>query len=79
MRECPCPIGVNAVPSKVHPHIAANSPTKACKRLRERGQEKLLLKIVFVVRHEHTDGPYAIALLRLRPERPRRHAAKPPQ
>src|SRR6516164_9453291 len=34
------------------------------------------LRIVFVVRHEHTDAPYAVALLRMRRERPRRRGAE---
>jgi hypothetical protein len=33
-------------------------------------------RIVFVVRHEHADAPYGLALLRARRERPRRRAAE---
>jgi hypothetical protein len=33
--------------------------------------------IVFVVRQEHTDAAYAVALLRPRRERPRHRAAEP--
>src|SRR5215472_17486706 len=33
-------------------------------------------RIVFVARREHADAPHAVALLRARPERPRRRAAE---
>jgi hypothetical protein len=61
-----CPINVIAVPTKVHPHVAAIGPTQVRKRLRERGDATLPLKIVFVKRHEHADAPHAVALLRPR-------------
>jgi hypothetical protein len=69
-------IDVSAVPSKVHPHVAAVGPTQARKRLRERGDNSLRQGIVFVERHEHADAPHAAVLLRARCERPRRRAAK---
>ena len=50
--------------------------TQVRKRLRERGEVRLRLWIVFVVPHEHADAPHAVALLRARRERPHRRAAK---
>src|SRR6516162_4027501 len=63
-------------PPKVNPHVAAISPTQARKRLSERREARLPHGIVFVIRHEHADTPYAVALLRPRRERPRRRAAE---
>jgi hypothetical protein len=57
LRERWCPIGVIAVPPKVHPHVAANDPTQARKRLSECRNESLPHGIVFVARHEHADAP----------------------
>src|SRR5262249_55527192 len=71
LRERSYPIGVTAGPTKVHPHVAAIGPTQVSKRLRERGEASLSLRIVFVECHEHADAPYAVALLRARRERPR--------
>jgi hypothetical protein len=77
LRERSYPIDVTAAPTKVHPHIAAVGPTQARKRLRECRVATLPLRIIFVVRHEHADAPYAVALLRARRERPRdRRAAE---
>src|SRR5262249_24929816 len=42
----------------------------------ERREAKLPLRIVFIEPHEHADPPHAVALLRLRRERPRRRAAE---
>src|SRR6516165_7053081 len=44
--------------------------------MRERGVVTVPLGIGFVIRHEHTDAPHAVALLRARHERPRRRAAE---
>jgi hypothetical protein len=63
-------------PPKVHPHVAAVGPTQVRKRLRERRETTLFLRIIFVVRHEHSDAPHALALLRPCRERPRRRAAE---
>jgi hypothetical protein len=76
LREPSYPIDVTAVPSKVHPHVAAIGPTQVRKRLRERRKESLPHGIVFVARYEHADVPHSVALLRARRERPRRRAAK---
>src|SRR5262249_16489818 len=76
LRECSNPIDVTAAPPKVHPHVAAIGPTQVRKRLRERRQAKLPLRIVFVPRHENADAPHAAALLCTRRERPRRCAAQ---
>jgi hypothetical protein len=66
------PIGAIAVPPKVNPHIAAIGPTQVRKRLRERGDARLIHGIVFVARHEDADAPDAVALLRPRHHRSRR-------
>jgi hypothetical protein len=69
------PIVVAAVPPKVDPQVAAIGPTQARKRLNERGDATLPLRIVFVAEHEHADAPHAVALLHVRRERPRRSSA----
>jgi hypothetical protein len=69
------PIDVTGQP-EVHPQVAAIGPTQVRKRLRERRDAKLPLRIVFVAPHKHADAPYAVALLRARRQRPcRRRAA----
>jgi hypothetical protein len=77
VRERSYPIGIIAVPPKLHPHIAAFGPTQGRKRLREPREARLPHGIVFVAEHEHADAPNAVALLRPRRERPRRRAAEP--
>jgi hypothetical protein len=59
-------IEVIAAPTKVDPHVAALGPTQVRKRLRERSDAKLSLRIAFVEWQEHADAPYAVALLRVR-------------
>src|SRR5262249_43022312 len=76
LRERSYPIGVSAVPPKVHPQVAAIGPTEARKRLNERRNVSLQHGVVFVAPHEHADTPYALALLRARRERPSRRAAE---
>src|SRR5262249_3922674 len=71
------PISVTAAPPEVHPNVAAIDPTQVRKRLHERRVARLHHRIVFVVRHEHADAPYALALLRTSRERPCRRAAEP--
>ena len=75
-RERSYPIGVTAGPTNVHPHVAAIGPAQVRKRLRELGEASLRQGIVFVVRNEHANAPYAVALLRPRHERPCRRAAE---
>jgi hypothetical protein len=75
MRERSCSIDVVAAPTNIHPHVAAIGPTQVRKRLHERGEAKLPHGIVFVARHEPADAPDAVALLRVRRERPRRRRA----
>src|SRR6516225_2117515 len=70
------PIDVIAAPPKVHPHVAAIAITQVRKRLGERGEAKLPLRIGLVERHEHADAPHAVALLRPCRERPCRCAAE---
>src|SRR6516225_8779984 len=66
------PIGVTAGPTKVHAHVAAIDPTQARKRLSERREARLHLRIVFGVGQERPDPPHAVALLRPHRQRPRR-------
>ena len=66
LRERSHLIAISAGPTKVDPQVAAIGPTQARKRLRERGVEKLPLRIVFVARHEHADAPNPCTLLRAR-------------
>jgi hypothetical protein len=55
-----------------------NGPgTQARKRLRERRDLSLPHGIIFIIRHEHADAPYALALLGACRERPCRRAAEP--
>jgi hypothetical protein len=75
LRERSYPIDVTAGPPKVHPHVAAIGPTQARKRLRERREDRLGLRIIFIERHKHADTPDALALLHARRERPRRRHA----
>src|SRR5215471_3141785 len=75
LRERSYPIGVIAVPPKVHSHVAAIGPTQARKCLNERRNESLQLGIVFVAPHEQADAPHALALLGVRHQRPSRRAA----
>jgi hypothetical protein len=75
LRERSYPIGVSASITKVHPHVAAIGPTQVRKRLRKRRDPGLRHGIVFVVRVEHADAPYAVALLRPRRQRPYGRAA----
>jgi len=73
VRERSYPIDVIAVPPKVYPHAAAIGPTQVRKRLRERGEVKLIHRIVFGARHEHADAPHPLGL-RPRHYRPYRRA-----
>src|SRR6516162_8476089 len=47
LRKRSYPIDVIAAPPKVHPHVAAIAPTQVRKRLGERGEAKLPLRIGF--------------------------------
>jgi hypothetical protein len=76
LRERSYPIDVTVAPTKLHPHVAAVGPTQVRKRLRERREASLIPGIILVARHEHADAPYAVALLPVRRERPRRRAAE---
>src|SRR5258707_932286 len=62
---------VTAGPTTINPHVAAIGPTQVRKRLRERRDDSLHLRIVFVAPHEYADAPHAVALLRARRKRPR--------
>jgi hypothetical protein len=77
LRECSYLIDVAACPTKVYPHIAAIGPTQVCKRLSERRDASLPLRIVFVRWDEHADATYSVGLLRGYHKRPRRRAAEP--
>jgi hypothetical protein len=76
LRERSYPIGVIAVPSKVHPQVAPTGPTEACKRLNECRNGSLPHGIVFVARYEHAGAPHPVALLRARRKRPSHRAAE---
>jgi hypothetical protein len=69
LRERSHPIDVTAGPPKVHPHVAAFSPTQVRERLSEHRVAKLPLGIVFETPYEHADAPQ-VALLRPRRKRP---------
>jgi hypothetical protein len=75
LRERPYPIDVTAGPTKVDPHVAAIGPTQARKRLRERREGKLHLRIIFVGLYEHADALHPLALLRARRDWPCRRRA----
>src|SRR6516164_2203867 len=71
VRERPYPIDVIAAPTDVHPHVAAFGPTQARERLRERREDSVRQRIVFVPpSYENADAPHPLALLRPRRERP---------
>src|SRR5262249_41969372 len=55
-------IAVTTGPTAVHPHVAAIGPTQVRKRLRERREPKLFIRIVFIERPEHADAPHAVTL-----------------
>jgi hypothetical protein len=76
LRERSYPIGASARRTKVHPNVAARDPTQARERLHERGAGRLHRGVVFIVRKEHADAPYRVALLRAHHERPRRRAGE---
>jgi hypothetical protein len=69
-------IFVITAPTKVDPHVSAIGPAQVRKVLREHRDAMLPLRIVFVERHEHSDAPHSVALLRPCRERPRRRAAE---
>jgi len=76
IRDLSYPIDVIAAPPEVHPQVAAIGPTQARKCLRERRDGRPRPGIVFVARQKHADAPHAVALLRVRRERPGHHAAE---
>jgi hypothetical protein len=75
LRERSCPIDVTAGPTTINPRVAAIGPTQVRKRLRERRDDSLHLRVVFVAPHEYADAPHAVALLRARHTRPRSYRA----
>ena len=62
-------------PTNVHAQVAAIGPTQLRKSLREPGEVGFCLRIVFIERHQSTDPPHAVGLLRARRERPRSRRA----
>ena len=75
VRERSYPIGVTAGPPNVDPHVKADGPTQARKRLRESRDQNLPHGLGFVARHKHADAPHPGALLRPCRERPCRRRA----
>jgi hypothetical protein len=75
-RRHPHPVNVAGGPTNGHAQVTAISPTQLRKSLREPGEVGLCLRIVFIKRHQHTDAPHALGLLRTRRERPCRRAAE---
>src|SRR5262249_9156193 len=63
-------------PTEVDSQVAAHRPTELLQPLQERCEASLVVGIVRIPRHEHTDPPHPLALLRARRERPRRRAAE---
>src|SRR5262249_50700120 len=69
------PIDIVGSPTYFHAYIAAIGPTQFGKPLGEPGKPALCPGIILVERHERTDAPPRLALLRMRGERPRRRRA----
>src|SRR5262249_50233496 len=69
-------IGIPATPAVVDPDVLADRPPQLLQTLRKRREAGLRLWIVGLHGHQHTDAPHALALLRVRPERPRGRAAE---
>jgi hypothetical protein len=62
---------------KIDLNIAADDPTELLETLLERRGAELSLWIVLRVKHQHTDPPYPVGLLRAHCQRPCRcHTSK---
>src|SRR5262245_23154911 len=58
-------------PTEVDSQVAAHRPTELLQPLQERCEASLVVGIVRIPRHEHTDPPHPLRLLRARREWPR--------
>src|SRR4029077_12012237 len=58
-------------PTSVDSDVAALCPPKLLERLPEYGNESLPFTVVLAMRHQHTDPPHSVRLLRARRDRPR--------
>src|SRR5262245_43351717 len=68
-------VGIARGPARIDPHVATLDPSELVKSLAECGYEALILRIGFGGRHQDADLAHTFALLRPRPERPRRRRA----
>src|SRR5262249_20223612 len=68
--------GISGVPAHVESEILAFPPSETPHFLDEGGQIALIFHFSCRSTHEHADAPHAVALLRVRHERPRRRAAE---
>jgi hypothetical protein len=64
------------LPTKFEMVVNRKTATQGRKRLRERREHSLRHGFGFAVPHEHADALHAVALLRVRRERPRHRAAE---
>src|SRR5262249_3311756 len=64
-------------PAVLNLDVLPDSPAQLLQSLQECRVAGLRLRIVRGVRHEHTNAPHPLALLRARRERPRSRAAEP--
>src|SRR5262249_24536526 len=51
-------------------------PSQLLESFAERGQVVMKFGVILGMRHQHTDSPFPLALLRARRQRPRRRAAE---
>jgi hypothetical protein len=65
-------VAVVSAPTVIYPQVAADGPTRLLQSLQECRDVGLRLGLVRAREHEYTDASYAIGLLRMRRERPRR-------
>jgi hypothetical protein len=63
-------------PAKVNPCIAPLRPADLLEALAERSDPSLSFTVALRIRHQHADAPHAFGRLRLRRDRPRRHATE---
>src|SRR5262249_58038629 len=60
-------------PANVYADIATVHPTELAERLIEHREVGPTDRVAFGIRRHHADAPHAVALLRPRRQRPRRH------
>src|SRR5262245_31764766 len=69
-------ISIASSPSRVDADVLTISPAKVLQATQERRESRLADLMALWKRHEHTEPPHALALLRPRHNRPRRRAAE---